>query len=203
MTTCFKTISVKTLTALALTGAALSASAQTAPPAAAPAASAPSQGDQVKRGASSKGQKTVVVPFEAEAPVMKRAFTEAQRTLNQFLMATSGDNPNLDNVGVRARFTSGPHTEYLWVMPVGTADGKSFKGQINDMPKQIRTLTLAQEVQFKREDIVDWMYQDTKTKVMHGHYTTCALMKDAPKTELAEMKQRYGLDCAARLKRLR
>lgn len=203
MTMSIKTLSLKALMSVALSGLVLSASAQTAATAAGPTASAPAQGEQVKRGASSKGNKTEVVPFHAEAPVMKRAFAEAQRTLNQFLMATSGDNPNLDNVGVRARFTSGPHTEYLWVMPVGTADGKSFKGQINDMPKQIRTLTLAQEVQFKREDIVDWMYQDTKTKVMHGHYTTCALMKDAPKSELAEMKQRYGLDCAARLKRLR
>ncbi|MDV7397719.1 DUF2314 domain-containing protein, partial [Arthrospira platensis SPKY1] len=97
----------------------------------------------------------------------------------------------------------GPHTEYLWVMPVGTADGQKFQGQLNDVPQCIQTLTLAQEVTFKRADIVDWMYQDTKTKIMHGHYTTCALMKKAPAKELSEMKSRYGLDCAARLKRLR
>jgi uncharacterized protein YegJ (DUF2314 family) len=161
------------------------------------------QGAAAKPAAPKEDTKAEVVEFNPQDPTMQRAFKEAQRTLGQFLMATSGDNPNLDNVGVRARITVGPHTEYLWVMPVGTADGQKFQGQLNDVPQRIQTLTLAQEVTFKRADIVDWMYQDTKTKIMHGHYTTCALMKKAPAKELSEMKSRYGLDCAARLKRLR
>lgn len=153
-----------------------------------------------KKEAQSK--ETVVVDFNADAPEMKRAFQEAQRTLDQFLKATSGDNPNLDNVGVRVRFKFGPHTEYLWVMPVGTADGQKFSGQLNDMPRNIKNITLAQEVKFNRPDIVDWMYMDTKAKMLHGHYTTCALMKGAPEADLVEMKQRYGLDCVSKLKTL-
>lgn len=152
--------------------------------------------------AEAKKQETVVVDFNPDTPEMKRAFKEAQRTLDQFLKATSGDNPHLDNVGVRTRFKFGPHTEYLWVMPVGTANGQNFSGQLNDVPRNIKNITLAQEVRFNRADIVDWMYMDTKTKVLHGHYTTCALMKGAPAAELTEMKERYGLDCISKLKTL-
>jgi uncharacterized protein YegJ (DUF2314 family) len=201
MTSCTNFLSLKALTALMLTGAVFNAAGQ--------AASASSQapnngaGNASSQQAQTGEQKSVLAPLDVEAPDIKRAIAEAQRTLNQFLKDTDGRNPNLDKVGVRARFTSGPFSEYLWVMPVETADGKSFGGQLNDIPLRIQNMVLAQEVKFKREDIVDCMYVDTKKKVMQGHYITCTQMKNSPPTELAAMKKRYGLDCAARLKRLR
>jgi len=156
---------------------------------------------QTTSGKAAKQQDADELDFNANDPAMRRAFDRAQRTLDDFLRATSGTNQNLDSVGVRVRLSEGKYTEYLWVMPVETADGKQFRGQLNDVPRTLKRLTLAQDVTFPRSDIVDWMYYDKQTKIMHGHHTTCVLMKDAPASEKAEMKKRYGLDCQRTAKR--
>lgn len=150
-----------------------------------------------KAAANSKAaqEKIEVVDFKADDPAMRGAFIQAQRTLEDFLKAASGNKPHLDSIGVRVRLREGERVEYLWVMPVETADGRQFRGVLNDVPRVLRRVTFSQQVSFPRSDIVDWMYYDKQTKVMHGHYTTCVLMKDAPAHEAAEVKKRYGLDC--------
>lgn len=142
-----------------------------------------------------------VVDFKADDPAMRSAFIQAQRTLEDFLRAASGNKPHIDSIGVRVRLKEGERVEYLWVMPVETADGRQFRGVVNDVPRVLRRTTFSQQVSFPRSDIVDWMYYDKQTKVMHGHFTTCVLMKDAPANEVAEVKKRYGLDCQRNTKR--
>ena len=48
---------------------------------------------------------------------------------------------------------------------------------------------------FKRADVVDWMYTEADTRIMHGNFTTCAQLSHAPESDVREIKKRYGLDC--------
>lgn len=191
--------------------AAVMAQSATAAPAAASAPAQKASGPAASRQAppakaaapksKTADQKKEVVDFNADDPAMRSAFIQAQRTLEDFMRAASGNKPHIDSIGVRVRLREGERVEYLWVMPVETADGRQFRGVVNDMPRVLRRTTFSQQVSFPRSDIVDWMYYDKQTKIMHGHFTTCVLMKDAPATEVADVKKRYGLDCQRNTKR--
>ena len=48
-----------------------------------------------------------VVDFKADDPAMRSAFIQAQRTLEDFLRAASGNKPHIDSIGVRVRLKEG------------------------------------------------------------------------------------------------
>jgi uncharacterized protein YegJ (DUF2314 family) len=97
-------------------------------------------------------------------------------------------------MAIKIQVRDGKLVDYLWVLPF-TQTTTGFTGQINNVSRVITKLEPGQEVSFQRGDIVDWMYVNTEDSTMHGNFTTCAMMVNAPASELKEMKDKYGLDC--------
>jgi uncharacterized protein YegJ (DUF2314 family) len=135
-----------------------------------------------------------VVEINAADRDMQKAFTYARATLNTVLPIAASKDPRYDTVSLKVTVHQGKKTEYLWVSPF-TVKGDTFTGSVNNEPTIVTNLNPGQDIQFKRADIVDWMYVDTQTKIMHGNFTTCVMMKNAPADEVKEMKSAYGLDC--------
>jgi uncharacterized protein YegJ (DUF2314 family) len=136
-----------------------------------------------------------VVDIQASDPDMKAAFKKAQSTLDEFLAAVRGKDKQFQNIALRIVLHQGKKTEYIWVTPF-TETAKGFSGTVNNLPTVITNLQLGQQIVFGRKDVVDWMYVDPVAKVMHGNFTTCALLRKGPPDDAKEMKKRYGLDCA-------
>lgn len=172
--------------AACFSAATLSPTAVTAAPpvakAAAPAASA----------AKAKGEE--VVEINDRDPAMQAAFKKARASLDEFFKVVSAGDPTNDAPSLRIKVEDGGTTEYVWVHPF-ERDGKEFKGQVNNIPSKLKKLAVGGTLRFKRADIVDWTYFDRKARVMHGNFTTCAQLSNAPAKEAAQIKEAYGLDC--------
>jgi uncharacterized protein YegJ (DUF2314 family) len=150
------------------------------------------------KAASKASEADDVAEFKAESPEMQAAFKKAQATLDKFLADTTNPSSNVETITVKIGVREGKLTEYFWINPFERdAKGQSFSGTIDNVPRILKKARQDQKVMFKRADIVDWMYVETKPRVMHGNYTTCVLAKDSPR-DLAALKKQYGLDCAAR-----
>jgi uncharacterized protein YegJ (DUF2314 family) len=150
------------------------------------------------KAASKASEADDVAEFKAESPEMQVAFKKAQATLDKFLADTANPSSNVETITVKIGVREGKLTEYFWINPFERdAKGQSFSGTIDNVPRVLKKARQDQKVTFKRADIVDWMYVETKPRVMHGNYTTCVQAKDSPR-DLAALKKQYGLDCAAR-----
>lgn len=140
-------------------------------------------------------EKQDVVEINDQDPAMKAAFKKAQGSLDEFLKIHAANDPNIDAETVRVRLTEGKVTEYVWVHPFEkTATG--YKGKANSVPSRLKKLAVGGAVSFKREDIVDWTYFEIKARRMHGNYTTCVQLAEAPAAEVEALKKAYGLDCS-------
>ena len=148
-----------------------------------------------KKAAQKDEEPQEVVEINDQDPAMQAAFKKAQGSLDEFLKVHAANDPNLDAESVRVRLTEGKVTEYIWLHPFEkTADG--FKSKANSVPTRLKKLAIGGQVNFKRDDIVDWMYFEIKARRMHGNYTTCVQLAKAPAIEVITMKKSYGLDCS-------
>lgn len=126
---------------------------------------------------------------------MQKAFTRARATFKNFMQTVGHNNPRFANVAVKVAIRQGKKTDYLWVTPFSPQEDGWYLGTLSDMPTKVSNVKPEDLIKFKATAIVDWMYVDKETNVMHGNYTTCVLMKNAPEEERAQMKRVYGLDC--------
>lgn len=136
-----------------------------------------------------------VVEIDTEDPAMKAAVKKAQATFDGFIKTVSARNPNIGNISVRVALRDGKKLEYVWLAPFTILDKGGYRGTISAIPTIVKKYQFSQQVPFKRADVVDWMYTEADTRVMHGNFTTCAQLTHAPESEVKEMKKRYGLDC--------
>lgn len=130
-------------------------------------------------------------------PAMRAAFQQAQSTLDDFLKVAASADPKYANLSMRVAIREGKRKEFIWITPF-EADGKGFKGRVDNAPTQLKRVKEGQEWRFGRKDVVDWMYVDTSKRSMHGNFTTCVQLSKAPAAEVAQIKKAYGLDCQAR-----
>lgn len=130
-------------------------------------------------------------------PAMRAAFKQAQDTLDDFLKVAASGDPKYANLSMRVAIREGKRKEFIWITPF-EADGKGFKGRVDNAPTQLKRVKEGQEWRFGRKDVVDWMYVDTSKRSMHGNHTTCVQLSKAPAAEVAQIKKAYGLDCQAR-----
>lgn len=155
------------------------------------AASAPAKA----ASAPKKQEKTEIVEINAKDPLIKTAMKKAQASVDEVLKVAESGDSKYDNIGVRVLVREGKRQEFVWLMPF-EKKGKGYTGFVNSAPSVLQRLQYSMHYDFKREDIVDWMYEDKSNNSMHGHFITCAqVMKSSPK-DASEFKRRYGLDCA-------
>lgn len=135
-----------------------------------------------------------IVEVDERDPTMKAAFRKAQDTLDPFLKVAASKNPNVANAALRIVIRQGKKHEYFWIMPFEPTP-TGFAGAINNAPRFVTSVQFGQPVDFKRSDVVDWMYVDNATNTMHGNYTACAQASKTP-DDVKELKRRFGLDCS-------
>ncbi len=161
--------------------------------AAAHAASAPAAASEAS-GAQAEQQGIEPVDYNPDDPEMVKAATRARATLSRFFSVTTTPGAQVNNVAVRVLLREGKQREFIWVMPFEAKD-KGFEGTVNDVPRKLKKVAAGQTVRFAREDIVDWMYSNTHTGHLEGHFTTCVMLRKAPAEEREQLKSSYGLDC--------
>lgn len=158
-------------------------------------ASAPKPAATQKKAEAAEKNEPAALELNDQDPTMKAAFKAAQASLDTFMKVHASNDPNIDFESVRVRISEGKVTEYVWIHPFEKT-GETFKGRVNTAPTLLKKLKADDPVQFKRADIVDWMYFESKVRRMHGNYTTCAQLAKAPAQEVMAMKRGYGLDCS-------
>ena len=148
-----------------------------------------------KASAPKPNQKTAakadeVVEIDTEDPAMKAAVKKAQATFDDFIKTVSVRNPNIGNISVRVALRDGKKLEYVWLAPFTILDKGGYKGTISAIPTIVKKYQFSQQVPFKRADVVDWMYTEADTRIMHGNFTTCAQLSHAPESDIKEIKKR-------------
>lgn len=138
-----------------------------------------------------------VVEINERDPAMRAAFQEAQATLDDFLKVAASGDAKYTNLSMRVAIREGKRKEFIWITPF-EADGKGFKGRIDNAPTKLKRVQEGQAWRFQRKDVVDWMYVDASKRTMHGNRTTCVQLSKAPPAEVEQLKRAYGLDCQAR-----
>lgn len=142
-------------------------------------------------------QQEDVVEINERDPAMRAAFQEAQDTLDDFLKVAASGDAKYTNLSMRVAIREGKRKEFIWITPF-EADGKGFKGLIDNAPTKLKRVQEGQAWRFKRKDVVDWMYVDASKRKMYGNRTTCVQLSKAPPAEVEQLKRAYGLDCQAR-----
>jgi len=148
------------------------------------------------REEAAKRQEAVIEINERD-PAMRTAFQQAQATLDDFLKVAASGDPKFTTLSMRVAIREGKRKEFIWITPF-EADGKGFKGRVDNAPTLLKGVKEGQEWRFQRKDVVDWMYVDAAKRVMHGNRTTCVQLSKAPPAEVEQIKRSYGLDCQAR-----
>jgi uncharacterized protein YegJ (DUF2314 family) len=72
-------------------------------------------------------------------------------------------------------------------------EGDRFSGTPDNVPRLVKNVREGQTMRFGRDDIVDWLYVDTRQRRMVGNFTLCALLTLKTPQEVAELRQRVGL----------
>jgi uncharacterized protein YegJ (DUF2314 family) len=151
-------------------------------------------GDIADQGLVEKSQRDEIARMSSEEPAMAKAFQRASGTLDGFLRIAQSPPPNTASFAVKIALSDKKETEYFWISPFSWT-GDSFKGTLGNTPRLVRHVKEGQELQFKRADIVDWMYVDNGTRRMHGNFTACALLTKEKPEEAARFQKHYGLEC--------
>jgi uncharacterized protein YegJ (DUF2314 family) len=151
-------------------------------------------GDIAAQGLVEKSQRDEIARMGNEEPAMAKAFQRAKATLDSFLRIAQSPPPSTASFAVKVAVSDKKETEYFWISPFSWA-GDSFKGKLDNTPRLVSHVKEGQELQFKRADIVDWMYVDRATQRMHGNFTACALLTKEKPEEAAKFRKHYGLEC--------
>lgn len=135
-----------------------------------------------------------VHPFPDDE-AMQIAYDKAQDQLDYFLGLAAKPPNQTQGFAIKARILENDRQELFWVYPF-QYQGDDFAGRLNDDPEILLKAFKGDIVTFKRRDIVDWTFDDTRLDIMHGNFTGCVdLARKAP--EHAEQFQKlYGLDCS-------
>jgi uncharacterized protein YegJ (DUF2314 family) len=95
--------------------------------------------------------------FDDDDPRLRGAVVEARRRWPEFLQAFELRSP--DQVfSVKAPFTDGDHTEWMWVI-VSSIDHETVEGVLGNTPVDVRNLRENDAVTVRTAEIGDWVYQ--------------------------------------------
>ena len=140
-----------------------------------------------------KAERDEIVFAPSNDPQMNAAMRAARSSLPDFLAIISMPNRSLTSSALKIRMREDEQTEYLWVNPFKqTKDG--LIGIVNNTPRLLIGVKDGDQIEFPERDVVDWMYVENGK--MFGNYTGCVLLRKRPRSEQAEFKQKFGLDCS-------
>jgi uncharacterized protein YegJ (DUF2314 family) len=98
-----------------------------------------------------------VTVIDDDDPRLQGAVVEARRRWPEFVQAFERRSP--DQVfSVKAPFTDGDHTEWMWVI-VSSLDRETVEGVLGNAPVDVRTVRENDAVTVRTAEIGDWVYQ--------------------------------------------
>jgi uncharacterized protein YegJ (DUF2314 family) len=106
-------------------------------------------------------------------PRMKAAEAEAMKRWPEFAAAFKRRQPN-QGFAVKAKFTEGKTTEWMWV-EVDSMTADAITGRVDNDPVDVHNVKLGDTVTRKRSEIDDWIYKDSAG--MHGGFTSKVLQQ--------------------------
>lgn len=99
-----------------------------------------------------------VMPIEDDDPRLLAAVAEARRRWPEFLQAFQRREPD-QTFSVKAPFTDGEKTEWMWVMVSSLAE-EVLEGNLGNAPVEVRNVREGDRVTVRVSEIGDWVYQD-------------------------------------------
>lgn len=101
---------------------------------------------------------------------MNEAMVKAKQNISQFEKALKDNNSEFKNFGVKIAFASDIGDEYLWISTIVYSKEKNvYAGIVNSNPMYTKLVKYDEIVEFKLEDVADWMY--FKGNLLIGGYT--------------------------------
>lgn len=138
-------------------------------------------------------QRGGVINVAKRDPEMGAAIEKGRATLPEFLALAAAPHQGQSGFAVKVGFT-GPQgrNEFFWVMPF-TVTGDRVSGTLDNTPVYATQLHKGQTVGFGRDEVIDWSYLDSAG--LHGHYTTCVILRRASDADRAQFRKQMGLNC--------
>ena len=125
---------------------------------------------------------------------MEMAISQAKSSLSQFLKAAKERPEKYDAYGAYIKTEEGGETEFLWLVDVKPYDDKYLMGVVISEPRLVKSYKYGQTIGFLPSDIYDWQLKDSKTGIISGAYTICA-MSDPSKPEDAKYLEENKFKC--------
>lgn len=107
---------------------------------------------------------------------MEIAMGKAQSSLNHFLKMVKERPKKYDAYGAYIKAEENGETEYLWLVDVKPYDNQYLMGVLVSEPRLVKSYKYGQTIGFLPSDIYDWQLKDSKTGVISGAYTICAML---------------------------
>lgn len=139
-----------------------------------------------------KAENDEVFHVSDDDPYMRAAFQQAHKRLDDFLAEWRQPSEKNVDFAVKVGVTEGSNTEYFWIAPF-REDAGAFYGVVNNEPSLVSTVKIGQEISFKKEQIVDWLYISNGKMV--GNYTACAMLMRESEPDRRAFEERFGLSC--------
>ncbi|HTU64685.1 MAG TPA: DUF2314 domain-containing protein [Steroidobacteraceae bacterium] len=140
------------------------------------------------------GKKGQVLTMFADEPVMLRAIRRARAELDDFFRVVDSPKSYQSNFSVRVAMREAGGGEYLWIS--GFREGDTlYEGVVDQDVHPPSAFKRGDKFTFKRADIVDWTYTDTREGRVHGAYTECALLTLAPADVAQKIRTEHKIDC--------
>lgn len=146
------------------------------------------------QSALERSKRDETVSMSDNDPAMRAAFEKARAGLDGFLALLDEPPPGTRLFAVKLDVRDGDKGEYFWITDL-RRNGDRFTGRLNNPPRSVRTVREGQVMNFRREDIRDWMYVDDRQRRMMGNFTLCALLTRESQKSAEEMKRATGLAC--------
>lgn len=99
-----------------------------------------------------------VFGISGDDPRMQAAVAEARRRWPEFVAAFERRTPR-HKFAVKAPFTEGEHTEFMWLM-VTALEGDRILGTLENEPVELKRLRYGSKVSVRCADLNDWVISD-------------------------------------------
>lgn len=119
---------------------------------------------------------------------------KAQRTLADFLAKAFPPAAGTSSHSVKIALRDGATTEWVWVGQLRDIGSGRYAGLLGNRPVGVTGYREGQQVEFRREDIGDWLYRVGDR--MAGGYSVCLLAARQNDPALMAKVKSAGFACA-------
>jgi uncharacterized protein YegJ (DUF2314 family) len=144
-------------------------------------------------GFARKETQAPVVAVKSDDPDIALSRSQAQKTLAGFLAQAVPPAPNTEKHAVKVPLREGGKTEWVWVGKLRDIGGGRYAGILDNKPVDVTGFKIGQTIEFRREDVADWVYRNGSK--MAGGYSVCILAAKKGDPKVIEKARELGFAC--------